>query len=231
MVMHPPSFNGEPNAEAAEHWLRRMRRILVGLDIPEERRVGLAAYMLVDKADFWWESMKRVYDTEVMTWEEFERIFLGKYFGEVAKHAKRMDEEGEKARRFQQGILRRPTKFRSKGGIEREQRMGESSQGRSQGPQQRQRTQQSERHSSFYAGGEQSAQRVAANRVCYGCGARDHLWRACPLRGVQQARPQSQGSSQQQPVCLFQPPQFQLPLLPDATITPNSAGNQDSYYE
>ena len=53
----------------------------------------MAAYMLVDKADFWWESIKRVYDTEVMTWEEFDRIFLDKYFGEVAKHAKRMEFE------------------------------------------------------------------------------------------------------------------------------------------
>ncbi|RVW41677.1 hypothetical protein CK203_108709 [Vitis vinifera] len=93
MVMQPPSFNGEPSTEAVEHWLRRMRRILVGLDIPEERRVSLAAYMLVDKTDFWWESMRRVYDTEVMTWDEFEGIFLGKYFGEVAKHAKRMEFE------------------------------------------------------------------------------------------------------------------------------------------
>ena len=93
MVMQPPSFNGEPNAEAAEHWLRRMKRILVGLNIPEEKRVSLVAYMLVDKADFWWKSMKRVYDTEVMTWEEFERIFLGKYVGEVAKHANRMEFE------------------------------------------------------------------------------------------------------------------------------------------
>ena len=40
MVMQPPSFNGEPNAEAAEHWLRRMKRMLVGLDIPEEMRVS-----------------------------------------------------------------------------------------------------------------------------------------------------------------------------------------------
>ena len=37
--------------------------------------------------------MKRVYDIEVMTWEEFERIFMGKYLGEVAKHAKRMEFE------------------------------------------------------------------------------------------------------------------------------------------
>lgn len=37
--------------------------------------------------------MKRVYDTDVMTREEFERIFLDKYFREVAKHAKRMEFE------------------------------------------------------------------------------------------------------------------------------------------
>ena len=67
MVMQPPSFNGEPNVEAAEHWLRRMKRILVGLDIPKEKWVSLAIYMLVDKANIWWETMKRVYDTEMMT--------------------------------------------------------------------------------------------------------------------------------------------------------------------
>ena len=111
-----------------------MKRILVGLDIPKEMRVSLTAYMLVDKVDFWWESMKRVYDTKAMAWEEFERIFLGKYFREVDEHAKMMEfehliqgtmsvleyeshfsklsrfalrmisEEREKARRFQQGL-------------------------------------------------------------------------------------------------------------------------------
>ena len=114
-----------------------MKRILVGLDIPEERKVSLVADMLVDKANFWWESMKRVYDIDVMTWKEFERLFLDIYFGEVAKHAKRMEfehlihrtmlvleyesrflelsrfamgmisEKGEKSKRFQQGL--RPT--------------------------------------------------------------------------------------------------------------------------
>ena len=37
--------------------------------------------------------MKRVYDIDVMTWEEFERLFLDIYFGEVAKHAKMMEFE------------------------------------------------------------------------------------------------------------------------------------------
>ena len=91
MVMQPPSFNDEPNVEAIDHWLRRMKRILVGLDILEKRRVSLSTYMLVDKADIRWETMKRVYNIEVITWEEFERIFLGKYFGEVTNHAKRME--------------------------------------------------------------------------------------------------------------------------------------------
>ena len=68
-----------------------MKRILVGLDIPEKMRVSLPTYMPIDKVDIWWETMKRVYNTKVMKWEEFERIFLGKYFGEVTKHAKRME--------------------------------------------------------------------------------------------------------------------------------------------
>ncbi|RVW13186.1 Transposon Ty3-I Gag-Pol polyprotein [Vitis vinifera] len=187
---------------------------MVGLDIPEERRVGLATYMLVDKADFWWESMKRVYDTEVMTWEEFERIFLGKYFGEVAKHAKRMEfehliqgtmsvleyesrfselsrfalgmisEEGEKARR----TLTKPTKFESKRGTKKgNKEWGKVPRGHSRG---------------------------------------DHLWRACPLRGTQQARPQSQGSSQQQSVVSFQPPQFQLPYYQMPQLPPAAQGTR-----
>ncbi|KAJ9678287.1 hypothetical protein PVL29_023021 [Vitis rotundifolia] len=222
-----------PNAEAVEHWLRRMRRILVRLYILEERRVSLAIYMLVDKANFWWESMKRVYDTEVMTWEEFEKIFLSKYFGEVAKHVKKMEfehliqgimsvleyesrfselsrfalgmisEEGENARRnrlvplairdyselvkrallVEKDIVETNQIREQRGDRKGKQRMRESSQRRSQGPQQR--SQQLEGHSSFYIGGEQNAQRAATNRVCYGCGVGDHLWRACPLRGAQ----------------------------------------------
>ena len=34
--------------------------------------------------------MKRVYNINVMTWEQFERIFLDKYFREVPKHTKKM---------------------------------------------------------------------------------------------------------------------------------------------
>ena len=37
--------------------------------------------------------MKHAHNIEVMTWDQFERIFCNKYFGEVAKHTKRMDFE------------------------------------------------------------------------------------------------------------------------------------------
>lgn len=70
-----------------------MKRILVGLYIPKKMRVSLIAYMLVDKAGIWWESMKKAYETDVVTWEEFERLFLDKYFEEMAQHAKRMEFE------------------------------------------------------------------------------------------------------------------------------------------
>ena len=35
--------------------------------------------------------MKRAHNTEVITWNQFERIFHDKYFGEVAKHNKRIE--------------------------------------------------------------------------------------------------------------------------------------------
>ncbi|RVW22320.1 Retrovirus-related Pol polyprotein from transposon 17.6 [Vitis vinifera] len=179
--------------------------------------------------------MKRVYDTEAMTWEEFERIFLGKYFGEVAKHAKRMEfehliqgtiEEGEKARRFQQGLrsaIRNrlvPLAIRDYSELvkrallveqdieetnqireQREdrkgkQRMGESSQGRSQGPQQRQRTQQSKRHSSFYAGGCTAGSTSVSEKFL-----------AATSSG-------------------FPAPSVSIALLPDATITPAAQGTR-----
>ena len=67
MVMQPPSFVGEPNVELAKNWLRLVKRMFYGLDIPKERRVGLAAYMLVDMVDFWWETMKQAHNIKAMT--------------------------------------------------------------------------------------------------------------------------------------------------------------------
>ncbi|RVX19278.1 Transposon Ty3-I Gag-Pol polyprotein [Vitis vinifera] len=157
IVMQPPSFNGEPSAEAAEHWLRRMRRILVGLDILEEKRVG-------------------------------------KYFGEVAKHAKRMELE-----HLIQGtmsvleILRRPIKFGSKGGIEK---------------------------------GNKEWGKVPRGDLR----ARSRGRGLNSLRGIphsmQEARPQSQGSSQQQSVVSFQPPQFQLPYYQMPQLPPTAQGTR-----
>ena len=104
------------------------------------------------------------------------------------------------------------------------QKVGESSQRRSQHQQQRQRGQQYEGHSSFYARGEQGVQRATTVRVCYGCGVGDHLWRACPLWGAPQARFQPQGGPRQQPALPFQPRQFHLPYYQMLQLPPTMQG-------
>ena len=77
--MQSPFFVGEPYAELAKNWLRLVKRMFYGLDIPKERQVGLVAYMLWDRVDFWWETMKQAHNIEAMTWDQFERIFCDKY--------------------------------------------------------------------------------------------------------------------------------------------------------
>lgn len=45
---------------------------------------------MLDKVDFWWETM-RVNDTNAMMWDRFEEIFPNKYYREVVRHTKRME--------------------------------------------------------------------------------------------------------------------------------------------
>ena len=79
MVMQSPFFVREPDAELVKIWLMLVKRMFYGLDIPKDRRVGLVAHMLGDRVDFWWETMKRAHNIEVMTWDQFERILCDKY--------------------------------------------------------------------------------------------------------------------------------------------------------
>ncbi|RVW69179.1 Retrovirus-related Pol polyprotein from transposon 17.6 [Vitis vinifera] len=80
MVMQPPSFNGEPSAEAVGNWLRRMKRILVA---KHTKRMKFEHLIQGTMSVLEYESR----------FSELSRFALGM-----------ISEEGEKTRRFQQGL-------------------------------------------------------------------------------------------------------------------------------
>ena len=48
-------------------------------------RIKLAAFQLEGKAQVWWKWARTSRDLEAMTWAEFQELFMGKYFPEIAK--------------------------------------------------------------------------------------------------------------------------------------------------
>ena len=51
-------------------------------------RIRLAAFQLEGEARVWWRWVRTSRDLEVMTWAEFQELFMGKYFPETARHSK-----------------------------------------------------------------------------------------------------------------------------------------------
>ena len=87
----PPVFRGGINFLEAEHWLKGVKKILDVLEVPEERRVSLASFMLRDKADSWWDMFKSTHDVPHMGWTQFEELLLAKHFPEAMRRQKRSE--------------------------------------------------------------------------------------------------------------------------------------------
>ena len=47
--------------------------------------IRLVAFQLEGEAQVWWRWVRTSRDLETMTWAEFEELFMGKYFPEIAK--------------------------------------------------------------------------------------------------------------------------------------------------
>ena len=50
--------------------------------------IRLAAFQLEGESLVWWDWVKASRNLEVMTWEEFRELFIGKYFPASTQHAK-----------------------------------------------------------------------------------------------------------------------------------------------
>ena len=73
----------------ADHWFIQLKKVLEAMEITSDAtRIRLAAFQLEGEAQVWWKCARTSRDLEVMTWAEFQELFMGKYFLDTSRHAK-----------------------------------------------------------------------------------------------------------------------------------------------
>ena len=73
----------------ADHWFMQVEKVLEATVITSDTtKIKLAAFQLEGEAQVWWNWVKTSRDLEVMTWEKFHELFMGKYFPSIVRHAK-----------------------------------------------------------------------------------------------------------------------------------------------
>ena len=73
----------------ADHWFSQIERILRAMEITSDAtRIMRASFQLEGESQIWWERVTTSRDLETMTWDDFCRLFIGKYFLPSARHAK-----------------------------------------------------------------------------------------------------------------------------------------------
>ncbi|KAK2395503.1 hypothetical protein QL285_057237 [Trifolium repens] len=83
----PPKFNGEGSPETADLWLQSVERIFGAIHCPEGEKVVLATYQLLGGSEYWWRNTRLIMENvhEELSWENFKRRFLAKYFPDTAR--------------------------------------------------------------------------------------------------------------------------------------------------
>ena len=86
---YPPTFTGGGDPMVADHWFIQIENVLEAMEITSDMtRIRLAAFQLEGETQVWWRWVRTSRNLEVMTWAEFQELFMGKYFPETARHAK-----------------------------------------------------------------------------------------------------------------------------------------------
>ena len=70
----------------ADHWFMQIEKVLEAMEITSNAtQIRLAAFQLEGEAQVWWKWARTSRDLEAMIWAEFQELFMGKYFLEIAK--------------------------------------------------------------------------------------------------------------------------------------------------
>ncbi|XP_058189234.1 uncharacterized protein LOC131306821 [Rhododendron vialii] len=88
----PLTFHRDPNPIMAETWLNEVKTILRTLGITRDGDcMALATYQLKGEARYWWDLMEATHTIAIMTFTEFEILFLNKYFPKPLRLAKKQE--------------------------------------------------------------------------------------------------------------------------------------------
>ena len=87
IILRHSQGGGDPMV--ADHWFMQIENVLEAMEITSDTtRIRLAAFQLEGEAQVWWRWARSSRDLGVMTWAEFQELFMGKYFPETAKAQK-----------------------------------------------------------------------------------------------------------------------------------------------
>ena len=83
---HPSTFTGGGDPMVADHWFMQIEKVLEAMEITfDATRIRLVVFQLEGEAQVWWRWARTSRDLEALTWAEFQELFMGKYFPEIAK--------------------------------------------------------------------------------------------------------------------------------------------------
>ena len=71
------------------HWFMQIEKVLEAMEITSDATlIRLAAFQLESEAQVWWKWAKTSRDLEVMTWAEFQELFMGTRYCEACEGSK-----------------------------------------------------------------------------------------------------------------------------------------------
>jgi hypothetical protein len=74
------TYRGEEDAEVVGHWLRKVKRVINQMQVPEELLVDCVTQLLVESVHSWWETIRERRSGEVLRWRDFHEEFEERYY-------------------------------------------------------------------------------------------------------------------------------------------------------
>ncbi|XP_073017937.1 uncharacterized protein [Primulina eburnea] len=76
-----PTFDGNPDPEVGQGWLKNIKTQLQLLEVPNELKVTVVTPFLEEKAAIWWETISaNMTEVGPITWKRFREAFLKQYY-------------------------------------------------------------------------------------------------------------------------------------------------------